>query len=140
MMIMKLTKTIYKNDYFSIEIQKNWKTEISDSTFIFYNPKGFGAIQISIYILNKSEKMNIVKQLNKFIFNKNIKQKPIIDIISKTDNKIAKTNLVYNGRYWKFMIVKSNKYIAILTYNCNNNDKEEELEIIDDSFSSFKLE
>lgn len=130
---------IFKTPKWSIQLEENWESEISEDCYSFFNPEGYGALQISSYTKDTS-----------------ITNEDIIDLIEFSDDDKLHLGMVKFGdfdgltlvykkeektlwRFWRNFWLRNNKLLLFVTYNCDDKDKDYETDTINKMLSSLKV-
>jgi hypothetical protein len=118
----------------SIEPSKKWILEISEGVYSFFDPEGYGALQISEYI---QDSYITTSDIMSFIDNED-------DISHATEVEYGDFTgfyLIYvdeDGILWRKWWLKSNSLLLFITYNCDFEKKDYELSEVDKSILSLK--
>ena len=125
--------TKYKNQNWSIELADGWVGELEEDIHIIYHPNGVGALQISAFIKDSP-----------------ITNEDLIENTGLDDEGISHLNKNKWGQFEgyelnysdgenflrKWWLVKGNTFL-LLTYNCETQDKDQELNDINRMVSSL---
>jgi len=126
----------FKAPKWSIQLEENWESEISEECYSFFNPEGYGALQISDYTKDTT-----------------ITNEDIIDLIEFSDEEklhLGKVRfgdfegltLIYKNEennFWRNFWLRNNKLLLFVTYNCDDEDKDYETEVVNKMLSSLKV-
>lgn len=127
---------IFKAFKWSIQLEENWESEISEEYYSFYSPEGYGALQISDYTKSISITYDDILDLVGF----NDDEKSRLEVVKFGD--FEGFQLVYINKkntFWRKLWLKNDKLLLFITYNCNSNYKDYEVESINEILLSLKV-
>lgn len=125
--------------YFELEMPYSWDFSEDETNTSFYDEaNGAGALQISSFLIDKDQTINIVDELAEMVSDSITlpKQNIINKIITSTNS--ASINFIREDRYWEYHMLYKNYKLLFITYNCKEVDYSLEKKIVDKIIQSIK--
>ena len=127
-----MTKFVGLN--FSIKLSKNWCFADDGEVYSFFNPSGSGVLQISVYIKDAGINNDEILDFIEIEYRENLKTTKYGDFDG--------FELIYiedeANKFWRKLWLKNDELLLFITYNCNSEDSEYEITLIDDMLSSLE--
>lgn len=131
---MKSEFSQYQSTFWKIDYPADWVVEKHPECVSFYAEDGFGALQFSAYL--KDEKVTKA-DLDELINDEIPRETQINDIELETFTGIA-AEFEYENHFWRTWILRKNKLLLYVTYNCEFEDRQIEREIVNQIVNSLK--
>lgn len=130
--MIQIMTTIKLNNILDITIPDNWKIEKDENiTSLFDSDNGLGALQFSFYKMPISKTINVVDELKDYLLDK------YADIKVHLVSKFAYSSIINKDLYWRYWLLKKDKTIVFISYNCNEADMGKEDSVIDEIINSI---
>lgn len=131
---MKSKFSKYQSTFWKINYPTEWVVEKHPECVSFYAEDGFGALQFSAHL--KDEKVTKA-DLDELINDEIPKETQINDIELEEFTGIA-AEFQYENHFWRTWILRKNKLLLYVTYNCEFEDRQIEREIVNQIVNSLK--
>jgi hypothetical protein len=125
----------YRNGKFKAVIPSNWAVEEDEDESIIslYNPEeGVGALQFSLFSVENPLNIDLEKDLRDLLENPFIGEITVRDNCAETfylDKEIKK--------HWRYWLIKKENLIIFGSYNCDDDDKEIESDVVQEIINSI---
>jgi hypothetical protein len=127
---------LFKALRWSIQLSKNWESEVNEECYTFFHPEGYGALQISDYTKDTPITDEDIIDLVEF----NEEEKLHLRKVKFGD--FEGLHLVYSDEkntFWRKWWVKNDQLLLFITYNCDVKDKEYNVNTINKMLSSLRV-
>ncbi len=131
---MKSKFSQYQSTFWKINYPTEWVVEKHPECVSFYAEDGFGALQLSAYL--KDEKVTKA-DLDELINDEIPQETQINDIELEAFTGIA-AEFQYENHFWRTWILRKNKLLLYVTYNCEFEDRQLERAIVNQIVNSLK--
>ena len=127
-----MNEYISRHNTFSFRYPNDWELEQEDNLLTVYNNNGVGALNISYYYPPKGYKVNKINELIDYLSENAVG----INAAETKQNIIAKEDHVYvdyidkEKAYWQYWLFSDDKTVIIVTYNCEEPDREKERTVV----------
>jgi hypothetical protein len=133
-----MNKTIIsKSKTFELTLPENFSYEENENRLSIYSEKGYGAINISSYLIPKDYRFDEIKELKDFVHS--IDKKINFQDLKINKDKILTSEFVTVKQYWKIWVFFQNYKAIFVTYNCEEENKQEEIEKINLIVQSIRI-
>jgi len=116
-----------------ILLEEGWESEIEEGMATFYHSNGFGALQISSYSKNIPVTEKDLKDLASDHINAGVKLKAY----ENNSSKVLTLAFGYEGVFWQYWYIAVGKTALVVTYNCDEDDRVKEIDIIKNMVSTI---
>jgi len=123
----------YTGNGWDIALAKGWQTEIEDNLVSIYDPNGYGAVQISTYSKNTSISEADLKELASEHIESGAKYKTY----TQNGGSVLTLAFGYEGTFWQYWYISVGNLAIVATYNCDEADQPNEIDIVKSMVSSI---
>lgn len=125
---------VFKSDGWSVELPEEWQQETDNNLYTFYHPNGVGALQVSGFTKDGAVTESDLKELASEHIDAGAITKPI------ESSSVMGMTLAFglNDEFWQYWYIGIGNKALLVTYNCDEQDKEKEINTIKVIVSSIK--
>ncbi len=125
-------KILNLNNDLKLTAPDNWEIETDENIVSLFNTdNGVGALQFSFYQVGDIDSIDLKKELFEYLSDK------YENITVTLVNSCAYSNVTSGNRHWKYWLLKKKKEVIFISYNCNENDRNLEGQIVDNIVKSI---
>lgn len=136
-----MNEYISKHSRFSFKYPNDWELEQEDNLITVYNNNGVGALCISDYYPPKGKKINRINELIDYL-NENVvginAEETKQNIITKDDHAYV-DYIDKEKTYWQYWLFSDDKTVILITYNCEEPDREKEKTVVQQIIETLKI-
>ncbi len=128
---------ISPSEYYQLEVPDSWQIEEDNNTLSLSDINGWGAINITSYLIPEEYYFDVKKELVEFVDRQNLS---IDNIVSyKVLNQFrASIDIDDGNEYWEYYVIFHNRKALFVTYNCDSEYKGREIPSIREIISSIE--
>ena len=125
-------KVLKSNDW-SIVVPEDWQNEVDGILYTFYHQDGYGALQVSTFI----KEVVVTDEDLKEHASEHINAGATIKSIESDSMKVFGLEFGLDGEYWQYWYMGIGNIALIVTYHCDESDREKESTIVKAIVSSI---
>ena len=119
-------------DGFVITLPDDWEIKNDSDVLSLFDPNnGIGALQFSPFTPPDINAIDPVKELKDYLESKY----PVVSI--RLADNTAVSNVIDDDLFWRYWLIKGEKSILFVSYNCLNIDRGKEDKVIDEILKSI---
>ena len=133
-----MTTIISPNGIYNLSLCCGYISEANGDAITIYNDEdGNGVINITSYKIPGEYDFNIEEELRDFAtsVDNNVNGRTL----KVMNNNFSVCEFISQGRYWKAWVLFKRPYAVFASYNCDANDKNKEIDKVDDIMRSLKM-
>lgn len=125
---------VFNSNGWSMELPEEWEQEADNYLYTFYHPNGVGTLQVRGFTKNGVVTESDLKELAFEHIDAGAMAKPI------ESSSVMGMALAFglDNEFWQYWYIGIGNTALLVTYNCDEQDKEKEIKVIKDIVSSIK--
>lgn len=125
---------VFNSNGWSMELPEEWQQETDNNLYTFYHPNGVGALQVRRLTNNGAVTESDLEELA----SEHIDAGAIIKPIESSSVMGMALAFGLDNEFWQYWYIGIGNTVLLITYNCDEQDKDKEIKTVKDIVSSIK--